>query len=271
MEWFALSSKFYIDLDDQGVSEAAQTLLVRALAYMADNETSGYLSKTALKKFGLRSVSRRVDELIRNGIMTESCDGFGYDFPAWFKWNEPLERQVKKRKADRDRIRKKREKDENVARQSRGVSRDVASPQRHKHSSTYVEESPHVSNARRPRGGREVAERLNATAHTPEAHAIARAYETRVGKVPGDTLAKIAQAADGCLQSGYTPEQIAAGIDAWAASDMTSPTQIANFVFKATNRPNGVRDRPSTTDQRIAATQALKTNPGTWPGPLELT
>ncbi|MGX6513274.1 hypothetical protein [Rhodococcus sp. SJ-2] len=147
MEWFALSSKYYLDLDDQGVSESAQTLLTRALAYIADNEDSGYIAKSALKKLGLRALSRRVDELIRNGIMTESCDGLGYDFPAWFKWNEPLERQVKKRKADRERIRRKREKEEDVARQSRGVSRDVASPHRQlQQQEGYVEEVAHVSN-----------------------------------------------------------------------------------------------------------------------------
>ncbi|TCN51821.1 hypothetical protein EV641_109212 [Rhodococcus sp. SMB37] len=147
MEWFALSSKYYLDLDDQGVSESAQTLLTRALAYIADNEDSGYIAKSALKKLGLRALSRRVDELIRNGIMTESCDGLGYDFPAWFKWNEPLERQVKKRKADRERIRRKREKEEDVARQSRSVSRDVASPHRQlQQQEGYVEEVAHVSN-----------------------------------------------------------------------------------------------------------------------------
>lgn len=146
MEWFALSSKYYLDLDDQGVSEAAQTLLTRACGYIADNETSGFLPKAALKKLGLSRVSRRVDELIRVGIMCERSDGSGYDVPAWFKWNEPLERQVKKRKADRERIQSKREKEENVARQSRGVSRDVASPHRQRHiQETYVEEVSHVS------------------------------------------------------------------------------------------------------------------------------
>lgn len=244
MEWFAMSSKFYLDLDDQGVSEAAQTLLMRMCGYIADNETSGSMSKTALKKLGLRSVSRRVDELIRNGLVTESCDGLGYDVPAWFKWNEPLERQVRKRKADRERIRSKREKDENVARQSRGVSRDVASPHRHKHSSTYVEESTHVSNGRATSRGRAAAEALNQTAHSPEAHSIAREHERRIGKIPGETLSKIAQSIDGCLQSGYTADQIHAGLDAWSASDMVSPSQIANFVLKSANRATGIRDQP---------------------------
>lgn len=101
---------------------------------------------------------------------------------------------------------------------------------------THVSSPSHVSTAR-ARGGRAIADHLNGTGHSGEAHAIARAYETRAGKVPGDTLSKIAQAADGCLKSGYTDDQIAAGIDAWAASDMHSPSQIPNFVHKAVNRP----------------------------------
>ncbi|MBM4608175.1 hypothetical protein GS416_05800 [Rhodococcus hoagii] len=108
MEWFAMSSKFYIDLDDQGVSEAAQTLLMRVCGYIADNETGGYIAKSALKKLGLSRLSRRVDELIGERIMIETVDGSGYNVPAWPKWNGPLERQVKKRKADRERIAEKR-------------------------------------------------------------------------------------------------------------------------------------------------------------------
>ncbi|MGC0364783.1 hypothetical protein ABH922_002767 [Rhodococcus sp. 27YEA15] len=145
MEWFALSSKYYIDLDDEGVSEKAQTLLTRICGYIADNETSGYIAKSALKKLGLSSVSRRTDELIRNRIIVETADGLGYDVPAWFKWNEALERLVRKRKADRDRIAEKRRHSQNVARQSQ----NVAEPHKQLHKEiTEVVEVSHVSSAR---------------------------------------------------------------------------------------------------------------------------
>ena len=121
MDWFAMSSKFYLDLDDEGVSEGAQTLLARALGYMADNETSGFLAKSALKKLGLPRVSRRLDELVLAKIVVERVDGSGYDFPAWYKWQEPLERLVRKRKRDRETVAEKRRQEQNVVRQSHDV------------------------------------------------------------------------------------------------------------------------------------------------------
>ncbi|MDV2475139.1 hypothetical protein F8M49_06340 [Rhodococcus zopfii] len=279
MEWFAMSAKYYIDLEDSGVSERAEVFLTRACAYMADNETGGFLPRTALKRINLSAISRRIDELSEVGVMVERDDKTGWDFPAWFKWNEPLERQVKKRKADRDRVRKKRSESENVARQSRSVSRDVASPHNSTEhiSTTYVEESPYVSDARKPSRGRARVDAINATAHSAEAHTIVREYERRIGKIPGDSMSKIAQAVDGCLQSGYDSGQIHAGLDAWGASDMVSPSQIANFVLKSANRSSPAFGRPSTAvstaDQRVAQAQALKNTPGAvWPGgPLELT
>lgn len=148
MEWFAMSSKFYIDLDDQGVSEAAQTLLMRVCGYIADNETGGYIAKSALKKLGLSRLSRRVDELIGERIMIETVDGSGYNVPAWPKWNGPLERQVRKRKADRERIAEKRAEAENVARHpsdKKAMSHDHIDSNKNK--SGYLERERYVSNA----------------------------------------------------------------------------------------------------------------------------
>lgn len=134
MDWFAMSAKFYMDLDDKGVSEQAQTFLVRACAYMALNETGGFLPASAVSKLGLRAAKRRIDELEQRGIVVRNahevehesstkCDTIrersetptGYVFPAWKRWNAPLEAQVRKKKADRARVAEKRD----VARQSR--------------------------------------------------------------------------------------------------------------------------------------------------------
>lgn len=146
MDWVALSSKYYLDLDDDGVSEAAQTLLTRALAYMAQNETSGFIARSAIKKLGLPRTSRRVDELVRAGIMVENVSRSGYDFPAWFKWNEPLERLVRKQKADRERIAKARQKEQNVALHSGDMSHDVAAIPYLTTTSSNYEEGSNVSN-----------------------------------------------------------------------------------------------------------------------------
>lgn len=109
---------------------------------------------------------------------------------------------------------------------------------------TYVSSSPHLRDAQaRPRGVRDIAEHLNGTAHSAEAHIIARAYsESCPSPVPGDVVSKIAQAVDGCLKSGVSREQIEAGIQEWAASPMTAPSMIPGFVHKAANRPASPSD-----------------------------
>lgn len=104
---------------------------------------------------------------------------------------------------------------------------------------TYVSSSPHLRDAHaRPRGVRAIADHLNGKAHSPEAHGIARAYsDSCPSPVPGDVISKIAQAVDGCLQSGIDREQIELGIRDWAESPMTAPSMISGFVHKAANRP----------------------------------
>ncbi|MDV6276400.1 hypothetical protein R3Q06_23150 [Rhodococcus erythropolis] len=90
---------------------------------------------------------------------------------------------------------------------------------------------------------RAIADHLNGTAHSAEAHLIARAYsDSCPSPVPGDVISKIAQAVDGCLQSGVDRAQIEAGIQDWAASPMTAASMIPGFVHKAANRPNSPPD-----------------------------
>ena len=78
---------------------------------------------------------------------------------------------------------------------------------------------------------------LNSTAHSPQAHAIARAYEETTGAVPGKTLGHIAAAIDACLETGIDPHQIAEGLKAWTASPITAPSQIESFVHRAGTKP----------------------------------
>ena len=258
MDWVALSSRYYMDLDDLGVSESAQTLLTRAMAYMALNETGGFLAKSALNKLGLTRVSRRVDELIRVKVMVERVDVSGYDFPAWLKWNAPLEAQVKKRKADRERIAEKRSAKQNVARQSGDVSRDVASPP---HTTTQRSPKGDLSttglNARADgkNGGRTYVDRANATARSVRANTLANTYANECHGIDRKTLTGIAQAIDQCLE--YPDDVILEGVRAWAASPMVSPTQIASFMHKVRARAAPHR---STADERVAQAQALKSN-----------
>ena len=65
-----------------------------------------------------------------------------------------------------------------------------------------VETETSLAAEQRKRGARKIAEHLNGTAHSPDAHIIARAYsDSCQTPIAGNTLAKIAQAVDSCLTS----------------------------------------------------------------------
>lgn len=115
------------------------------------------------------------------------------------------------------------------------------------------------SKGERPRGSRAVAEHLNGTAHSPAANQIAEAYATScTQRPPGELLSTIAVKADGCLQSDYTPQQIAAGIKAWSDSDMHHPSAIPSFVHRIVNRPDAGKTRQSRSDADFAQAESLK-------------
>lgn len=263
MEWVALSSKYYIDIDDDGISERAEVLLTRALAYMADNETEGHLPRKALKRLGLSSVYRRVTELLDAGIMVVSHDNsgkeIGYDFPAWHKWNEPLNRQARKRKADRERVADKRSKEENVARHSREPSRDVASIQHNTtHISTYVERSSHLSD-RAP----EREERPQGPAVDVDGWKLVR--EAVPAEHPQASRTALALEAGALLKAGTPTDDVTDALQIWLSKPhlgpRTLPTLVSDVIrqraaISRTNTPSA-----STADQRVAAVQALKQNP----------
>ncbi|MEH3142508.1 MAG: hypothetical protein PGN37_20515 [Mycobacterium kyogaense] len=69
------------------------------------------------------------------------------------------------------------------------------------------------------------------------AMAIAHAYnDTLDVALTPKLLREVATEIDGCLRANNPPEAIAAGIQAWTASDSWAPTQIPRFVHKANNR-----------------------------------
>ncbi|QDQ97960.1 hypothetical protein [Tomitella fengzijianii] len=247
MEWVALSSKYYIDLDDDGISERAEVLLTRALAYMSDNETSGHLPKAALKRLGLSSVYRRVTELLDAGIMVVSQDSLGheigYDFPAWSKWNAPLERQVRKKKADRERIAAKRRKDSNVARQSRGQSRDVAAPQNRDSSlSTYVERATHQGDAR------EREEQPRGPAVSVDGWKLVRAAIP--DEHPQASRTALALHAGQLLKSGTPADDISAALTLWLSKPHLGPGTLPSLVSEV------IRQRVTPARQQLDAATA---------------
>lgn len=92
----------------------------------------------------------------------------------------------------------------------------------------------------RKQTGSEIARTKFATiqsAASVNARGIAHAYSRSLpSPIPARILGEVAKEIDACLRDEIAPEAIAAGLEAWTASDSWSPTQIPNFVHKANNR-----------------------------------
>ncbi len=112
--------------------------------------------------------------------------------------------------------------------------------------------------ALRPSHGAQVAARLNATARSAPAHAIAVAFSEALSvPLEAGVLAKVGVEIDSCLAAGIPPPAIAEGLKAWTESDSWSPTQIPNFVHKAANA-RGKRGRSKPTERAVDAMAAAE-------------
>lgn len=112
--------------------------------------------------------------------------------------------------------------------------------------------------ALRPSHGAQVAARLNATARSAPAHAIAVAFSEALSvPLEAGVLAKVGVEIDSCLAAGIPPPAIAEGLKAWTESDSWSPTQIPAFVHKAANA-RGKRGRSKPTERAVDAMAAAE-------------
>ncbi|QDP43692.1 hypothetical protein SEA_PHORBESPHLOWER_64 [Gordonia phage PhorbesPhlower] len=237
-EWFAASSRYYKDLDDMGVSETAQTCFMRILAYIAEQENlDGFIAETALKKLGLRSVSRRVDELIRYSILTPSADPIGYHVRAFEKWQGPLIAHVRKKSRDRDRIAEKRR----VADSSRDSRTNVATHRTEQNrTTTYVPESAHVSDTHDREN-----ERPAGPAIRPDAARLVR--DIIPTEHPNAVRTALRLKASEMLRAGTEETDVADALQLWLTKPNVGPgilPSLVSDVIKA-RRPTAVVAKPS--------------------------
>lgn len=276
-DWFAMSSRFYKDLDDMGVSESAQMALARILGYIAEQEQmDGYIAQTALKKLGMRAVSRRVDELIQNQIVTPSENGLGYYVRAFEKWQGPLIAHVKKKNADRQRIAEKRRKAEmsrdtpatvatHRTEQNRTTthldddnSRNVDASDRSSSSTAFADGTPI------PEPPAEIETAAHATPPVPSsaARTVVR-QELGANGYPRRTLDRLAVQVGKLGAEGIADDVIRESLREWERRTGARPewlAAIAGDVVQARRARAAPHVPASTTDARIAAAQALKTN-----------
>lgn len=261
-----LSSTYYLDPAINSAHPDAERLFTRALAYCGNAETRGFVPKSALKSFGIRSVSRRVSELIEAGIWVESDTDAsgnqipGYRFKAWAEWNGSGDDLLERRKSDRERQRKAREKKAAAnATMSRDKSRDVTplEESREEKNTTYVPSAAHVSNADahdEPRA--ETPADATGPTVPPDGWAIVR-HATQGLSQPTRTALAIQAAA--MLHAGVDADDIAAGLETW----MSRPDarlglfrHLVDDAVKARRAPLAAAPIPLTAGDRKAREQA---------------
>ncbi|ORL93433.1 hypothetical protein A5N78_04675 [Prescottella equi] len=234
MERVWLSTSYYLDPSVLSLSEGAEVLFVRIIAYCGAAETLGIVTETALKTLGIRALNRKKSELLASGLLHEIEPGT-YRLKGWERWQKNGDDLVKRRKGDRERKARQRARE---AEESRDMSRDVTGGEesrREENRTTYVGSAPPVSSAdAKRRRGLAIADALNETARPAAVYRFMHDYrQSRAAPIDERTLAGIENAITPLVVAGIPTEQIAAGIRAWEASDSFSPTQIAAFVHKA--------------------------------------
>ncbi|MBM4518346.1 hypothetical protein GS463_27465 [Rhodococcus hoagii] len=235
MEKVWLASTYYMDPKLAGCSPAVEAMFTRLLAYAGNAETRGFLPENCHVLVAFPRKKCAVLELVSRQVLSV-VEGGGYCFTAWADWQKNGDELLERREKDRERKRRKRAEEANL---SADTSAEIR-PQRReekRREPTYVGSSPSVSDAHEPpkrsRGMRAV-DAMNETARPLEVYRFMHEYE-QASQTPIDqkTLSQIETAVTPLIAQGIPPEQVAAGIRAWEASDSFSATQIASFVHKA--------------------------------------
>lgn len=272
--------KVTLDMPDHpkyaGLTRAQKFLVIEGWIHCAKYKTDGHMDIHVWRKFGTKK-DRILFEQV--GIVKMDSDEAGANFVDYLE--HQTSRAEQEAKQDQARSAGKKGGAAKAAKTNETGSEPVA--ERYRPASvplsgslaeeevevrkepTYVGSSTHLSDAQaRPRGVRAIADHLNGTAHSAQAHVIAKAYsDSCPSPVPGDLISKIAQAVDGCLKSGVSREQIEAGIQDWAASPMTAASMIPGFVHKSANRAATPATTPkSKSDEKVQGFLAFA-NPNT--------
>ncbi len=146
MEWFSMSSTYYMDPAVEALSPRAENLMTRALGHCANAETDGVITQNALKRLGILNWNRYVTELELNQILIPNGDRTEWTFRSWDKWQEPLNKQVRKRKADRERVAERRAEPE-MSRDGRASAQNIHNNTKKKSTNVLQKEDRSVASS----------------------------------------------------------------------------------------------------------------------------
>lgn len=261
MPWFYIDDDMAFNRKIVAAGNAAVGLWSRAGSWSRKEGTNGFIPTGMAKSLGTAS---QIKALVDNALWHKVPGG--YQFHQWDdRYDQAAEEERKRKRAAAGRLgginsgktrRGNRKAEANAEANSEasaskiGLKNEANAEQKRTpvlvlEGSSYEDPEPHVKQrAGKPRGRSRIDE-VNGTAHSLEAHNIAKRYAERCRQTPpGDTIRGVALAADGCLRSGFNEHQIDDGIRAWEASTMTSTTRIPDFVHQAVNRSNNPGGQP---------------------------
>lgn len=120
---------------------------------------------------------------------------------------------------------------------------------------------------RSSRGGKRAAADLNATAHTPAAHAIVEAYAKACRKrPPSSVLTELAVQVDGLLAEDWSEPEITKAVQAWSDKGL-HPKTLASVAHEVANRrANQARAAPAMHPTDAAVARLLDTERPALPG-----
>lgn len=98
-----LSAGYYLDDAILDAGPEAELLFVRCLAFTATSSSDGFITERQMKTvgLGLRNLPRRIDSLLRVGVLVHE-DG-GFLIRGWLKWNKSAAEIGRELRRDRER------------------------------------------------------------------------------------------------------------------------------------------------------------------------
>ena len=286
MPWFNVDDGFAFHRKVVAAGNAAIGLWARAGAWSAGELTEGFIPDHMVSTMGTLAQARK---LVTVGLWT-TVEG-GYQFHEWSDdGRNPTRQQVLERR-NKDREKKalaraaKQRKAEQFAEQQVNGSRPQGTPEGHPEGSTggvpegvrsttplpstplesLRDSSPtavdHVTPDRA--SARDRAAALSGKGHSPTAAKIVSTFAATCRRTPPAAVRnELGIQVDDLLAEDWTSDEIARALAAWGAKglDARKLPSVANEIANSApdrGRPSPAA-RPSTTDQRVAAAQALK-------------
>lgn len=225
MERVWLHTSYYLDPAVLDLSEGAEVLFTRCIAYCGNAETSGIVTETALKLVAVRALNRRKNELISAGLLVEISTGV-YRLKGWDRWQKKGDELAQRRRSDRERKRKQRERELG---QSRDNSRDVTPTEIEieiEKGTNHVPEASHVSNVRHETERPD--DRPTGPAIKPDAARMVREIIPR--NQPDAVKSALRIKASEMLVAGTDPDIVRAALHEWMSRTDVGPGILPSLV-----------------------------------------